>query len=301
MKRESKARGGGSTSDEQAIVGNQQLAGKILTKKKPTRLSKAKVQRIKARRLGRDAADERLMDHELCRDLADKFAREFTKKTGDTISDVRNCYETIASGFVAVGSALKAGVAHPAVFRYSLSGVLRSSYQTDDALRAFLANLDKWVRDYIWARNHGEQDNYSWTLCRYPVSRELRIMLADEYARDRETLKRFLSACFKRWRKIAAPNSLHSIRVVTQQLAARYGHNRKRLLEELQKRHVVPSDKELKDGESEKLRYTIGQILTRDQSAAVKKGFGSSDRQKPASFWLHRPSEFAVRRNIESR
>jgi hypothetical protein len=301
MKREATHRGGGPTCGEQMIANYGQAVGKILTKKKVTKLSKAKVKRIAARRIGAEAASEQLEDAELCRDLAGKFAREFAKKTGDTIGDVLDRYEAIALGFAAVGSVLTGGVAHPAVFRYSLSSVLRSSYQTDEALRAFLAKLDKWVRGYIRACTRGEQDNYSWTLCRYPVSRELLIMLADEYARDREALMRFLLACFKRWRKITAPNSLHGVRVVIQQLAARYGHGRKRLLDELQKRGVVPGDKALTASESDKWRYKIGQILRRDQGTAVKRGFGSDGRQKPGSFRLRRPSEFAVRRNVETR
>ena len=301
MKREATHRGGGPTCGEQLIANYGQALGKILTKKKVTKLSKAKVKRIAARRIGAEAALEQLGDAELCRDLAWKFAREFAKKTGDTIGDVLDRYEAIALGFVAVGSVLTGGVAHPGVFRYSLSSVLRSSYRTDETLRAFLAKLDKWVRDYIWACTRAEQDNYSWTLCRYPVSRELRLTLADEYARDREALMRFLSACFKRWRKITPPNSLHGVRVAIQQLAARYGHGRKRLLDELQKRGVVPGDKALTTSESEKWRYKIGQILGPDQRTAVKRGFGSDGRQKPGSFRLRRPSEFAVRRNVETR
>jgi hypothetical protein len=302
MKRESKhQRGGGSRRGEPKTTKYRQGVGKILTKKKVTKLSKAKVKRIAARRIGREAALEQLESRELCWDLSSKFARASAKKTGDTIGEVPDRYEAIALGFAAVGSALTGGVAHPALFRYSLSSVLRSSYRTDEALKAFLAKLDKWVRDYIWACTRGEQDNYSWTLCRYPVSRELRIMLADEYARDREALMRFLSACFKRWRKFGEPDSLFRKRLVTQQMAALYGHDRVRHLNYQQKIGLIPNKLEVSQQDDE--LYKIGQHLSRDQRTAVEKGFGSPDHPKRTSFGnlLRRPSEFAVRRNVQTR
>ena len=265
MKREATHRGGGPTCGEQLIANYGQAVGKILTKKKVTKLSKAKVKRIAARRIGAEAALEQLGDAELCRDLAWKFAREFAKKTGDTIGDVLDRYEAIALGFAAVGSVLTGGVAHPAVFRYSLRSVLRSSYQTDEALRAFLAKLDKWVRDYIWACTRAEQDNYSWILCRYPVSRELRIMLAYEYARDRQGLMRFLQEVFKRWRKIDQPESLFRQRLLTHQLAG----TPKEIANALEEIGAAPTCTTAKQVESFHAR--IRQYRSRDRKAASKR------------------------------
>jgi hypothetical protein len=295
MKRESRRRGAVKAAASKQAPGCHQAARKILTKKKPTRLSKAKVQHIKARRIGAEAALEALMSEELCRDLAVTFARKSSTRTGEKIRSVRDCYEAIALEFRRLDATQANGE------RQSLSSALLGKYETLDALNECLPKLGKWIREYAFACIRGEQRKCTWSLSSHRVRDELLIALAEEYVRDREGLMRFLSACFKRWRKIDAPSSLHRFRVVIQQLAARFGHGRKRLLDESQKRGVIPGDKALKAGESSKLRYNIGQILRRDQRTAVKKGFGSSDRQKPASFRLHRPSEFAVRRNVERR
>ena len=295
MERESKPRGGGSRSGEQTITKYGERAGKISSEKRATRLSKAHVKRIAARRVGREAAYEELVSQELCRDLAFSFARESSKRTGDQVGNARDGYEAIALEFRCLGATQPNGE------RQQLSSALLSKYETLDALKEWLPKLGKWIREYAFACIRGKQGKYTWSLSGHRVSNELLTALAEEYVRDRKGLMRFLSACFKRWRKIDAPNSLHRIREVTQLLAERYGHDRKRVLDELQKRGVIPGDKELKDGESDKLRHKVGQILSRDQSAAVKKGFGSSDRQKPRSFRLRRPSEFAVRRNVETR
>ena len=198
------------------------------------------------------------MSQELCRDLAFSFARESSKRTGDQVGNARDGYEAIALEF------RRLGATQPNGERQQLSSAL--------------------IREYAFACIRGKQGKYTWSLSGHRVSNELLTALAEEYVRDRKGLMRFLSSCSKRWRKIDAPNSLHRIRQVTQLLAERYGHDRKRVLDELQKRGVIPGDKELKDGESDKLRHKVGQILSRDQSAAVKKGFGSSDRQKPRSF-----------------
>jgi hypothetical protein len=234
---------------------------------KVTKLGKAKVKRITARGIGRQAAYKQLLSDELCRDLGFSFARESAKGTGDSVGDVRDRYDAIVLGFAAVGNLLTGGVAQPAVLRYSLSSVLRSDYETDEVLSGFVANLDNWVRDYVWACIRGEQRNYSWTLKRHVVSRELLSALAEEYVRDREGLMRFLSACFKRWRKVHQPDSLWRVRFVTQQVAARYGYDRKRVLDHLQKIGVIPSN--LTPANTRSLLSKIGQYLSRDQRTAT--------------------------------
>jgi len=286
---------GGLHSLRLRALRTRQPAGKIFTEKKATKLSKAKAQRIKARRIGAAAAHEELVTEELCWDLAFSFACESSKRTGDQIGNVRDRYEAIALEFCCLGPI------QPNEERQSLHRSLLSKYETLDALKEWLSKLGRWIEEYAFACIRGEQGKHTWSLNGLRFGNELLTALAEECVRDREGLMRFLSACFKRWRKIGAPMSLHRVRVVTQQLAERYGHDRKRVLDELQKRGVIPDDTKLKDGESAKLRHKVGQILSRDQRAAVKKGFGPSDQPKPSSFRWRRPSEFAVRRNVETR
>jgi hypothetical protein len=266
MTRETRHRGGGRRTGEQTVTKHRQPAGKIFTKKKTTKLSKAKVQRIKARRIGAEAAYEQWSHKELCWDLAGIFACKSARRTGDSI-DIRGRYESIGLGFVSVGQ--QADGEHQSV----ISFFLREN-QTAAAIKAFFERPGKWL---------GE---------------DLLSALAEEYVRDRDGLMQFLSECLKRWRKFDEPKS--RARFVTQQLATKYGHNRKRILEELQKRGRIPKDEDLEPGESEKWRYEIGQWLSRDQSKAVKDGFGPRERLKPTSFGhlLRRPSELAVRRNV---
>jgi hypothetical protein len=267
MKRKSKARGGGSTPGEQTITRCRQPAGKIFTKKEATRLSTAKVQRIKARRIGREAAYEQWGHKELCWDLAGIFARESARRTGDSIGDIRDRYDSIGLGFVSLRQ--QADGAHQSV----ISFFLREN-QTAAAIKAFFERPGKWL---------GE---------------DLLSALAEEYVRDRQGLMQFLSECLKRWRQFDERKS--RARLVTQQLAAKYGHNRKRMLEELQERGLIPKDEDLEPGEFEKWCHEIGQWLSRDQRKAMKDGFARPERLKPASFGhlLRRPSEFAVRRNV---
>jgi hypothetical protein len=267
MKRESKPRGGVSRSGEQAITRYRQPAEKIFTEKKATKLSKAKVQRIKDRRIGAEAANEQWDHKELCWDLARIFACESARRTGDSIDDIRDRYESIGLGLVSLRQ--QADGTHQSV----ISFFLREN-QTAAAIKAFFERPGKWL---------GE---------------DLLSALAEEYVRDRDGLMQFLSECLKRWRKFDEPKS--RARFVTQQLATKYGHNRKRILEELQKRGRIPKDEDLEPGESEKWRYEIGQWLSRDQRKAVKDGFGPPERLRPTSFGhlLRRPSEFAVRRNV---
>jgi hypothetical protein len=267
MKKEATHRGGGPRPGAQAITTYRQPAGKIFTEKKATRLSKPKVQRIKARRIGTEAAYEQWAHKELCWDLAGIFAGESARGTGDSIDDIKDRYESIGLEFVSLRQ--QADGTHQSV----ISFFLREN-QTAAAIKAFFERPGKWL---------GE---------------DLLSALAEEYVRDRQGLMQFLSECLKRWRKFDEPKS--RARFVTHQLAAKYGHNRKRILEELQKRGLVPKDEDLKSGESEKWRSEIGQWLSRDQRKAVKDGFGPPERLRPTSFGhlLRRPSELAVRRNV---
>jgi hypothetical protein len=237
MKRKTTHRGGGQNRGEQAITKYRPPAGKIFTKKKATKLNKAKVQRIKARRIGAEAAYEQWGYKELCWDLAGIFARESARRTGDNIGDIRDRYDSIGLGFVSLRQ--QADGVHQSV----ISFFLREN-QTAAAVKAFFERPREWL---------GE---------------DLLSALAEEYVRDRQGLMQFLSECLKRWRQLHKRKSRASL--VTQQLAAKYGHNRKRILEELQERGLIPKDENLEPGESEKYRYEIGQWLSRDQRKAMK-------------------------------
>ena len=87
---------------DEADAKNSPARKKILGKKKATRLSRAKVKRIKARRIGAEAAYQQFDEQERCRDLSSKFARQSAERTGGPIGDIRERYDAIALGFVAV-------------------------------------------------------------------------------------------------------------------------------------------------------------------------------------------------------
>jgi hypothetical protein len=245
---------------------NSPARKKILGKKKATRLSRAKVKRIKARRIGAEAAYQQFDEQERCRDLSSKFARQSAERTGDPIGDIRERYDAIALGFVAVRQQVDG---EP----QSLISFLLREKQSTDAIKAFFATPGKWLGEDLV------------TAC------------AEEFVRDRDSLMQFLLTCLKRWRKLDEAES--RARFVTHQLAERYGHNRKRIAEKLLERGVIHNSP-TNENEWNSLLSQIGQWLSRDQRKAVKDGFGPRERLKPASFGqlLHRPSEFAVRRNV---
>src|SRR5436190_13719078 len=188
--------------------------------RKRTRLTKAKVKQITRRRVGNQAAYEQCVSEELCDDLARKFGR-------------RDDYSSIAAEFVHLRSVTDREE------RCSLVMLLLDKYETDDLLREFLGRWDKHIYNYIFASIHGE--DYLLQACGCVLDAGLMRLLATEYLRDRKTLMLFLSAAFKRWRKIYAPDSLWRVQLVTQQIAPRYNYNRKAILEHLQTIGAVPN------------------------------------------------------------
>ena len=122
-------------------------------RQKATRLSKAKVRRITARRIGNQAAYERLVSEELCDKLAGGFARKSAEKTktDNDIGSIRFRYSTIVIELVCMRETQSGGE------RYSLSNVLRRDYETDEALKQFLPKLGKRIADYVSHCIRGEQ------------------------------------------------------------------------------------------------------------------------------------------------
>jgi hypothetical protein len=170
---------------------------------------------------GREAAYESLVDDELCLDFVSEYARGSSRRTGETIADIRDHYETIVVEFLA------ARYTHSDGKRYSLGTVLRGKFESDTALKEFLPKFSNWIREYvsdcIQEHSFGFTPLYrqivpthSWTLCGHSVSRELPTALAEEYVRDRVGLMRFLLVVFKRWRKLFAPYSPWCFRLLAQ-------------------------------------------------------------------------------------
>jgi hypothetical protein len=254
--------------------------------KKRIRLTKAEVRELSALLKeglpagevdGREAAFNDLVDKELCRDLASSFAGESARKKGDAIGDVRDSYGRIVIELLAARYTQTDGK------RYSLSTVLRGKYESDSALKEFLPKFAKWIGEYVsdCIREHTFGftplyrqivPSHTWTLCRHSVSRQLLTALAEEYVRDRVGLMRFLSSCFERWREINKPDSLWRVRLVTQQTAGHYGYDRKRILDHLQEIGAMPNPN--KADQTYALLSRIGQYLSRDQRAAVRKNRG---------------------------
>ena len=94
-------------------------------------------------------------------------------------------------------------------------------------------------------------------LPRMPERKALLRVLAPEYARDCNTLMRFLRAVFKRHRKIGGERSAWREKLCTHQLASEYGP--KQIAIELEKRDVVANTKTEK--EFEDLRARVRQTL----------------------------------------
>ena len=218
---------------------------------KTPKLRKAKVEQVTSRNERNQAAYEQLLSEELCDDLSRKFGRG-------------SHYGSIAAEFVCLRSLISRKE------RCSLAMLLHDMYETDDQLREFLRRWDKAIYNYILACIHHEDWRSQARGCELDAN--LMRPLAEEYLRDRKTLMRFLSAAFKRWRQIYAPDSLHRVRIVVQQIARRFGYDRNRILSRLQKIGAVPNA--LTQAQHSSWLSRIGQYLSRDQRAAAGKDFG---------------------------
>jgi hypothetical protein len=237
---------------------------------------KAKITQKTRRKVGNQAAYERLVEDELCMELTAKFAHESAKKTGcDDIGSIRDHYDTIVQEFVCARKTAS-GEKRP-----SLSTALRSKYETDKALTGFLQKLSTWASEYVLLRIRGEPDR-NWTLEGHGASADFMNALAEEYVRDRNGLMEFLSAIFKHWRKIFEQRSLWQVRLLTQQLAVKYRYDRKRILDRLQQIGEVRNN--LTANQTYAWLSRIGQYLSRDQRTAAGKDFGFRRRPKPNSF-----------------
>jgi hypothetical protein len=231
MKRESKWRGGGSRSGEQTITTYHQPAGKISGKKKrQSTTSQADTdtdfiakeqecwlerQRASLPENRREAAYDRLVDEELCVDLAGKYARESAERSGEGVGNIRDRYEAIVMEFVC------ARTGGPLI-------------QDDAADRLTLEKLKQW----LYAATKAPAGYELWPELRRMSERTALLrMLAQEYVRDRKTLVKFLRAVFERHRKIGEEHSTWRAKLCTQQLAAAY--EPKEIAIELERRGIV--------------------------------------------------------------
>jgi hypothetical protein len=219
---------------------------------------------------GREAAVEDVGDVEHCRDLAGEFARESAWRTGDAISNVRDRYELIVEELLAVRYVQRDGR------RYSLSEVLLNECGTDEALKEFLQHLGKWIkafalRYYIYGLPHN-----TWVMPRSDVraiktlrgrsvSESMMKALAVEHEREPEALMRFLSAVFKRWRKIEEPDSVFRQRLLVHQLSG----TSKEIAEALQEIGAVATS--TTEEHSRSLRSRVRQYRSRDKKAALRR------------------------------
>jgi len=222
---------------------------------------------------GREAAFERLVDVELCGDLAGRFARESARRTGDPISNVRDRYELIVEELRAVRYVQSDGR------RYSLSRVLLSECGTDKALKDFLHHLGKWIkafalRYYVYRLRHntwvmrGSEVRAIKTLRGCSVSESMMKALGVEYEREPKALNQFLSAVFKRWRKIDKPDSLWRRQLVTQQIGSDVPHHQ--IVQHLEKIGSVPKCSAApKTKAYTSLRSKIKKNRSRDQTKAL--------------------------------
>jgi hypothetical protein len=261
----------GPRRKKQSFTGQPSAAAKPDKSRRVTKLSKAHVKRITQHNQGRQAAYEQLVSDELCRKLTRRFARESAKATGDDTGSIRVHYDEIVLELRCLRETQSRGE------RHSLSDVLRVDYETDEALKQFLPKLGKWIAAYVSDCIHGGHSE-GWTLHGHAGGGDLMNALAQEYVRDRDGLMRFLSAVFEHWRNLFAPYSPWRVRLVTQQVAPLFGHDRKSILDYLQKIGAVP--KSLTPDQLRSCLSRIGQYLSRDQRTAAGKDFGFGRRPK---------------------
>jgi hypothetical protein len=261
----------GPRRKKQSFTGQASAAAKRDKSRRVTNLGNEQVKRRK--QLARDpqAAYEQLLSDELCMKLAGNFARESAKATGDDTASIRVRYDVIVRELRCLRETQSEGE------RHSLSDVLHVDYETDDALKHFLPMLRKWIDAYVSECIHAGHTE-GWKLHGHAASRDLMSALALEYVRDRDGLMRFLSAVFKHWRNLFAPNGSWRLRVVTQQIAPLFEHDRKRILDHLQKIGAAPNS--LTRDQFYSWLSRIGQYLSRDQRTAAGKNFGFGRRPK---------------------
>jgi hypothetical protein len=206
---------------------------------------------------GREAAYNELVDVELCSKLTGDFARESAKRTGRDIGEIRDRYESIVMEFLAARYARSDGK------RVSLATVLRNKYETDEALQKFLPAVSRWLGEYVTAASAEGRAKGSWTMSDHAVGKNLLTALAEEYKRDRSGLICFLSAMFKEWRQLLAPDSGFRAKLLTHQMET---GNVKEFAEYLEKIGVVE-----KNTPAEKLHAKIKQWRSRDRKSALEK------------------------------
>jgi hypothetical protein len=228
--------GGDSKPGEQIAAKFRHGAGKIQIFSPEE--AKLKQDNLHIRReLEREAAYEESCYEELCPDLAGKFARESARETGDTIGDIRDRYEAIVIELVCARS----------------GGAL---IHDDAADPLTLEKLGQW----LYAATKAPAGYEVWPeLRRMPERRALLRILAQEYARDRETLMKFLRAVFERHCKIDEAHGTWAAKLCTQQLAAEYAP--KQIAIELERRGIVPEGKTVEQFGA--LRARVRQYLNR--------------------------------------
>jgi hypothetical protein len=248
MKGGTQPRGGLATTetslDDKPVSG----PGKIFAKKKRRREDE--------RETGLQAAHDSLVAEYRCGDLADRFGRESAKKTGDDILEVPYRYERITEEFFATGF------------------ILLRDYKTDTALKEFLAGqFAAWIKDYAKHRCRSRFSHYKLKVNGpvegHYVTGEMMTLLAVEYLRDLKGLIRFLEAVLRRWRKIFERRSLWRLRILTLKLAEDCGHDRKRILSQLQMAGEIAND--LTPENQRAWLSKIGQICSRYRRLAVAK------------------------------
>ena len=219
---------------------------------------------------GREAAVEKAGNVEHCRDLAGMHARKSAWRSGDSIGNVRDRYETIVAELLAARYVQRDGR------RYSLTSVLLCECGTDKAQKEFLRHLGRWIkrfalRYYIYALPHNTwvmPGSDVWaigTLRGRAVSERLMKALAIEHVRDPEALNEFLKAVFKRWRKNEDPQSVFRQQTLMRQITG----PSKEVALALQELGAVP--RSTTEAHLRSLDSRVRQQRSRDKKAALRR------------------------------
>jgi hypothetical protein len=235
----------------------------------------------------------------LCDDIIFNF-------TWHAWSPLASVYGQIVEKLLGVGRSSKEQPTFP------LCEALYKKYADDQSLKQLLDAFIQVICEYTIARVDGR--DYTPKIGSCFIDKELMRLLAYGYLvdhKDHELLRSFLSAVFRRWRKIFAPESQWSQRILVHYCARQrqndpktIRNDRKAILSQLQTFGVIPGDKDLSAKRMEKLLNKIGQWISRDpRKPSGKKKLGFDELLLGPPFpkrVLHKQTTHKARRSRSS-
>ena len=100
--------------------------------------------------------------------------------------------------------------------------------------------FENCIRGYLWNLLERKQRSQQIRLYNEALTERLMWLLSVEWLRDSKSLRDFLLALLKRWRKIDQPRSVWRRRTVIDQMSTIFGHDRVTLMSHLQQIGAIP-------------------------------------------------------------